>query len=211
MAVILFDIDGTLVDTTVPMTRAIHEALDELPHLTKPSEDAVRSGYGLAGNAFWEHVIPEATLDEIRQIRKSRHATLERAMEGQDVLFEGIRDMLATLQQDGHTLTTASNCGVHYMNLILDTQAIRPYMTAPECLESVSGEKKADILTAHRLRHGEADYIMVGDRKSDVEAARAHDFPVVLTGFGFGNEDEWALADYVAPSPEAFVEWMRQR
>ncbi len=27
MAVILFDIDGTLVDTTVPMTKAIHEAL----------------------------------------------------------------------------------------------------------------------------------------------------------------------------------------
>ncbi|MBQ6459887.1 MAG: HAD family hydrolase [Exiguobacterium sp.] len=210
MAVILFDIDGTLVDTTGPMTKAIHEALEELPHLPKPSEEAVRSGYGLAGNAFWEHVIPEATLEEIRLIRRLRHTTLEQTMEGQNVLFDGIREMLETLHEQGHTLTTASNCGVHYMNLILDTQQIRSYMTAPECLESVGGEKKADILTAHRVRHGEADYIMVGDRKSDVEAARAHDFPVVLTGFGFGNEEEWALADHVIQSPHDLVEWVNR-
>lgn len=210
MAVILFDIDGTLVDTTVPMTKAIHKALEQLPHLPKPSEDAVRSGYGLAGNAFWEHVIPEATLEEIRQIRKLRHETLEQAMAGQEVLFDGIYEMLETLHANGHTLTTASNCGVHYLNLILDSQGIRRFMTAPECLESVSGEKKADILTAHRLRHGETDYVMVGDRKSDVEAARAHDFPVVLTGFGFGNEEEWALADHVIATPAELIEWVEQ-
>lgn len=209
MAVILFDIDGTLVDTTVPMTKAIHEALEQLPHLEKPSEDTVRSGYGLAGNAFWEHVVPEATLEEIRMIRKLRHETLERAMDGQNVLFDGIYDMLETLQENGHTLTTASNCGVHYMNLILDTQGIREFMTAPECLESVSGEKKADILTAHRLRHGETDYVMVGDRKSDAEAGRAHDFPVVLTGFGFGSEEEWALADYVIEKPSDLIDWLQ--
>lgn len=208
MAVILFDIDGTLVDTTVPMTKAIHEALEQLPHLPKPSEEAVRSGYGLAGNAFWEHVVPEATIEEIRQIRKLRHETLERAMEGQHVLFDGIYEMLETLHADGHTLTTASNCGVHYLNLILDSQRIRPFMTAPECLESVSGEKKADILTAHRLRHGDGEYLMVGDRKSDVEAARAHDFPVVLTGFGFGNEEEWALADHVVETPADLVAYI---
>ncbi|TCI71511.1 MULTISPECIES: HAD family hydrolase [Exiguobacterium] len=208
MAVILFDIDGTLVDTTGPMTQAIHEALEQLPHLPKPSEDAVRSGYGLAGNAFWEHVIPEATIEEIRQIRKLRHETLERAMEGQHVLFDGIYEMLEALHKKGHTLTTASNCGVHYLNLILDSQNIRQFMTAPECLESVSGEKKADILTAHRLRHGENDYVMVGDRKSDVEAARAHDFPVVLTGFGFGNEDEWALADHVIATPNDLITYI---
>lgn len=210
MAVILFDIDGTLVDTTVPMTKAIHEALEALPHLPKPSEAAVRSGYGLAGNAFWEHVIPEATTEEILQIRKLRHETLEKSMVGQDVLFDGIREMLESLHKQGHTLTTASNCGVHYMNLILDTQQIRQYMTAPECLESVGGEKKADILTAHRVRHGEADYMMVGDRKSDVEAARAHDFPVILTGFGFGNEEEWALADHVIATPQDLVEWVER-
>ena len=208
MAVILFDIDGTLVDTTVPMTKAIHDALEELPHLPKPSEAAVRSGYGLAGNAFWEHVIPEATTEEIHRIRKLRHETLEKSMVGENVLFEGTREMLEALQKQGHTLTTASNCGVHYMNLILDTQQIRQYMTAPECLESVGGEKKADILTAHRVRHGEGDYIMVGDRKSDVEAARAHDFPVVLTGFGFGNDEEWALADHVITTPQDLVEWI---
>ncbi|MCC5891655.1 HAD family hydrolase [Exiguobacterium sp.] len=210
MAVILFDIDGTLVDTTVPMTEAIHKALEQLPHLPKPSEEIVRSGYGLAGNAFWEHVIPEATLEEIRQIRKLRHETLEHAMADQHVLFDGIYEMLETLHANGHTLTTASNCGVHYLNLILDSQGIRRFMTAPECLESVSGEKKADILTAHRLRHGETDYVMVGDRKSDVEAARAHDFPVVLTGFGFGNDEEWALADHVIATPAELIEWVEQ-
>jgi phosphoglycolate phosphatase len=39
--------------------------------------------------------------------------------------------------------------------------------------------------------------ILVGDRIHDIEGARHHNLEVVLVKWGFGNEQEWALADYV--------------
>ncbi|WP_214765444.1 MULTISPECIES: HAD family hydrolase [unclassified Exiguobacterium] len=201
MAVILFDIDGTLIDSTNQMTEAIHLAMADMPHLEKPSKDRVRASYGLAGSAFWEKAIPDASEEDIRLIRQKRHHHLEQTMKDQEVLFEGVRDLLRTLTEQGHIVSTASNCGVHYMNLVLDSQAIRPFFTSPKCLGSVNGKQKADILAAHRAEFGDVEYLMVGDRSSDIEAARIADMPVAICRFGFGTMDEWELADHQLEQP----------
>ncbi|OAN16135.1 HAD family hydrolase [Exiguobacterium undae] len=201
MAVILFDIDGTLIDSTNQMTEAIHLAMEDMPHLVKPSKASVQSSYGLAGNAFWRKAIPDASENDIKEIRRKRHHHLEQTMQNQDVLFDGIRELLEQLTNQGHIVSTASNCGVHYLNLVLDSQNIRSYFTSPKCLESVNGKQKADILAAHREEFGEVDYLMVGDRSSDVEAARLQNMPVAICCFGFGTEQEWKTADHQLETP----------
>ena len=184
MAVILFDIDGTLIDSTDQMTEAIHLAMEDMPHLVKPSKASVQSSYGLAGNAFWRKAIPDASENDIKEIRRKRHHHLEQTMQNQDVLFDGIRELLEQLT-----------------NLVLDSQNIRSYFTSPKCLESVNGKQKADILAAHREEFGEVDYLMVGDRSSDVEAARLQNMPVAICCFGFGTEQEWKTADHQLETP----------
>ena len=94
MAIILFDIDGTLIDSTEQMTEAIHRAMEDMPHLPKPSKASVQASYGLAGSAFWRKAIPEASEEDIRLIRKKRHGHLEATMAEQNVLFDGIRSLL---------------------------------------------------------------------------------------------------------------------
>jgi len=201
MAIILFDIDGTLIDSTEQMTEAIHRAMEDMPHLPKPSQSSVQASYGLAGSAFWRKAIPEASEEDIRLIRKKRHGHLEATMAEQNVLFDGIRSLLEALVSAGHTISTASNCGNHYLNLVLDSQDIRSFFTSPKCLESVNGKEKADILRAHREEFGEESYWMIGDRSSDVEAARKEKMPVVLCQYGFGTQSEWDSADHVIESP----------
>ena len=61
---------------------------------------------------------------------------------------------------------------------------------------------KTDVITYafEELRKKGADLsrvILVGDRIHDIEGARHHNLEVVLVKWGFGNEQEWALADYV--------------
>lgn len=201
MAIILFDIDGTLINSTEQMTEAIHRAMDDMPHLPKPSQASVQASYGLAGSAFWRKAIPEASEEDIKLIRKKRHGHLEETMAEQNVLFDGIRTLLQALVTAGHTVSTASNCGNHYLNLVLDSQEIRPFFTSPKCLESVDGKEKADILRAHREEFGEGTYWMIGDRSSDVEAARKEAMPVVLCQYGFGTRAEWDSADYTIETP----------
>ncbi|OIN68386.1 haloacid dehalogenase [Exiguobacterium sp. KRL4] len=208
MAVILFDIDGTLIDSTTQMTEAIHLAMDDMPHLVKPSQESVQSSYGLAGSAFWRQAIPDASEEDIRSIRKKRHHHLEQTIAGQEILFDGIRDLLEELTKRGHIVSTASNCGVHYLNLVLDSQSIRSYFTSPKCLESVNGKQKADILAAQREEFGDVAYVMVGDRSSDVEAARIENMPVAICRFGFGTEEEWKTADYQLDTPADLLKYV---
>ncbi|WP_227396393.1 HAD family hydrolase [Jeotgalibacillus aurantiacus] len=196
MALILFDLDGTLVDSSDHLIEALHLALEDMPHLEDPSIETVRSAYGLTGNDFWAKVVPEASPQEVTIIRKRRSMFLNQLVKGKNILFPGVRETLQTLKDQGHVLSTASNCGTHYLDMVLDSQNIREYFTNPICLGTINGEKKADILEVHFDHFEEEEAIMVGDRYSDIEAARAHNIPVVACTYGFGQPDEWEKADY---------------
>jgi phosphoglycolate phosphatase len=66
---------------------------------------------------------------------------------------------------------------------------------------------KADVITYafEELRKINADLskvILVGDRIHDVEGAREHGIEVCLVKWGFGNEEEWADADFLVSNTE---------
>jgi len=196
MALLIFDLDGTLVDSTDYLTEALHLSIEDMPHVEDPSRELVQSAFGLTGGDFWAKVVPQATPQEVTMIRSRRRTFLDQLVKGNDLLFPGVRETLAALKEQGHTLTTASNCGTHYLDMILDTQEIRQYFTNPICLGTINGEKKADILTEHFKQFSKENAYMIGDRSSDIEAARAHDIKAVICTYGFGNEEEWEKADY---------------
>ncbi|KIL52660.1 haloacid dehalogenase [Jeotgalibacillus alimentarius] len=196
MALILFDLDGTIIDSTDYLLQALHLAVEDMPHIQEPSKETLQSAYGLTGNAFWAKVVPDATPQEITIIRRRRSEFLDQLVKGKDILFPGVKETLQQLKDNGHTLTTASNCGTHYLDMILDSQDIRHYFSEPICLGTIHGEKKGDILTAHFDKFGKSEAFMVGDRYSDIEAAKEHDIPVIFCTYGFGSEEEASQADY---------------
>ncbi len=66
---------------------------------------------------------------------------------------------------------------------------------------------KIDVITYafEELQKIDADLsrvILIGDRIHDVEGARHHNLEVCLVKWGFGNEQEWVLADYVVEDAE---------
>ncbi|MGD7045024.1 HAD family hydrolase [Jeotgalibacillus proteolyticus] len=195
MALLIFDLDGTIVDSTDYLTRAIHLSIEDMPHIEEPSRERIQSAFGLTGGDFWAKVIPQASAQEVIMIRERRRIFLEQLVKGNDILFPGVRETLAALKEAGHTLSTASNCGERYLDMVLDTQEIRQYFTNPICLGSIGGEKKADILSEHFNVFPKKDAYLIGDRSSDIEAAHAHHIPVLICTYGFGNEEEWQAAD----------------
>ena len=48
--------------------------------------------------------------------------------------------------------------------------------------------------------------ILIGDRIHDVEGARDHGIEVCLVKWGFGNEAEWAQADYLVSNTNELEE-----
>lgn len=197
MTTILFDLDGTLIDSTSLVLPIYHEVIQRFPNNPPLSNDEMKKTFGLPDSRIWSVLLPQATPAERERAFALCEQLVQERVSLADLLFPHARDVLKTLQQAGHTLTTASNCGTGYLDLVLDTQGIRSYFTRPLCLESVHGRMKADILAEHFRYFDKSTAVMVGDRNTDVEAADAHGIPTIGCVFGFGDKAELAGAKCV--------------
>jgi phosphoglycolate phosphatase len=196
MTTILFDLDGTLVDSTAIVLPVFKQTLQTFGR-PAPDDAVLRRTFGMPDEEIWKMLMPDSDAETRKAAFEASERDVVAGMFKTDIMIANAREVLETLWSCGHTLTTASNCGNQYLAAVLDSQDIRRFFTAPLCLEAVHGTAKADILTTHFRQFDRCDTVMVGDRFSDVEAAHHHNVPVVGCLVGFGNQSELAEADFI--------------
>ena len=220
---ILFDLDGTLTDPKLGITTCVQYALksfgieennlDKLePFIGPPLLDSFKEFYGFSH---------EQAMQGQEKYRERFAVTgwLENEM------YPGIDMMLKTLSERGVKLAVASSKPEVFVEKILVHFGIREYFTAVvgSELDGRRINKDEVVLEAlHRLGViNEADaerYLtkgeftgskkincaMVGDRKFDVEGAKAMKLVSVAVSYGYaqGNELEEAGPDYIADTVE---------
>ena len=184
MSVLLFDLDGTLVETTRISIPIIQAEIKRYSHLGIPDSKKIKSAFGLPHKEFWEFLIPDATEQEVRVISQNWEAELLEKLKTEHVLLPYAKEVLTELKERGHTLSTASNCTIAYLKGILETQQIKDLFYEPLCIEKVGGQKKKDILLAHFQHMNKNEAFMIGDRASDIEAAKEHGIPAIACHFG---------------------------
>lgn len=196
MTTILFDLDGTLINTTSIVLPAFKQTLTSFGQ-NIPDDRTLQSTFGMPDDDIWKMLMPTADEPTRKAAFHESEQAILAAMFRTDIMIPHAREVLDTLKDRGHTLTTASNCGAGYLNAVLDSQGLRALFTHPLCLGTVEGTVKADILQEHFKQIDKRQTVMVGDRSSDVEAARSHGIPVIGCSLGFGTSDELADADLI--------------
>lgn len=188
---ILFDLDGTLIDSAPDITAAVNELLADrnLPAFTvekvttmigdgmpKLVERAfVASNTPLAGKAL-EQAVHDMTPIYLR------HLT------GYSRLMPGAREALAQLHVMGIALAVATNKPQRAAREVLLHFGLIDMLGAIVGGDAVSHKKPAAdalLLALERLGIDPADALMVGDSKADVGSARAAGMPVVLVRGGY--------------------------
>lgn len=201
MTTVIFDVDGTLVDTRATIYPAFREVIRHFPEQPQPTDEVIGKTLGNPDTVIWKMLMPYASEEQRQTAFRMYETIVRRRFDLSQCLIPGTREMLEDLQGLGYTLTTASNCGEDYLNQVLDTLNLRRYFTDPLCLESVAGTKKADILEAHFRKFPKASSVMVGDRQTDIDAATAFDVPTIICAFGFGKDEELSGAAGVIHHP----------
>jgi phosphoglycolate phosphatase len=188
---ILFDLDGTLVDSAPDIAAAVNELLAtrglpplSLPQVTAMIGDGVRK---LIERAFAASGAPlsGAELDQTHEAMKPiylRHVT-ELA-----TLMPGVREALAHFHMAGIAMGVVTNKPqlaarqvllhfglVEFFGTIVGGDAVRHQKPAPDGL----------LMALDRLHAGPGDALMVGDSIADAGAARAAGMAVALVRGGY--------------------------
>ncbi len=201
---IIFDMDGTLVDSAHGVTKAVAYALRHFG--IEVSDLAQLNGFvGLPiKDAFMEYYgFPEdkavAALSKYRE-----KFTVEGLNDNRP--FPGIRELLARLKSQGYELLVATCKPEPFARIILDRHRLSEYFMMIGGAEFASGrQRKDDVLRYVLHKRGITDparAVVVGDRKYDVWAAAdlGVDFIGVLWGYGSREELTGAGASQLAPS-----------
>ncbi|MEV6239718.1 HAD-IA family hydrolase [Lentzea sp. NPDC051838] len=194
---VVFDLDGTLVDTVSGITHAVNIAL-RAHGVAEVEDDETRLYVGLGGKALVRAALekagaPEEWAPAVQEAYLSAYA----ADPGHRAhAYPGVEELLERLRDRGVRLALCTNKSGRITGGMLEALGLRAAFDAV-----VSGDelpyRKPDprhLLEAVR-RAGGTSALMVGDSISDVEAARAAEAPVVCVSFGYGiaglEPDSW--------------------
>ena len=193
---LLFDLDGTLTDPALGITRCLAHACERLG-APVPSPDVLASYIGPPLHGTFRTLL--ATDDE-RRVADAVAAYRERFTAVglyENTMIDGIPEVLRTLQQAGHRMWVATSKPHVYADRIIDHFALRPFFLKVYGAEldgtrSAKAELLGHLLAAEGLQAAET--LMVGDREHDVLGARAVGVRAVAVRWGYGSDEELEAA-----------------
>ena len=187
MTGIIFDVDGTLWDSTEQVAVSWNRCLRETTEL-----DVVLTGARL-GKEFGKplpeiirNLFPDLPEKE-REILGEKLYRYENAWisKAPCILYEGMKETIAALSMQ-YPLYIVSNCQSGYIEAFLENTGLQEYFRDHAC-PGDTGLLKADniriMMERNRLDHA----VYVGDTQGDADACREAGVPMIYCAYGLGE------------------------
>lgn len=213
---VVFDLDGTLVDTAPDLTASLNHALGQLGRPPVPADDVrhmVGHGArrllerGLAATGDMTPELVEAGVPHFLGYYRDHIADGSRP-------WPGVEAALDTLAGAGCRLAICTNKPVALSIELVAALGWTDRFAANIGYDSVPRPKPdaGHLLAAIAAVGGDpADAVFVGDSATDVNTARAAGVPVIVLGFGFSDVPPAELgADVLIDHFDALVPMLRQ-
>lgn len=209
--ILLWDLDGTLTDSKEGITRSVQYSLQKLGYPIPDADDL----HWVIGPPLKEsfkvllETTDEALLTQAVGLYRERFRDLGLY---ENIVYPGIPELLLKLKEQGcrHFLAT-SKPRVFAEKILL-------HFGLKEHFEHIMGseldgrlvDKESVIAEVLKRFPVEAQIkpVMIGDRKYDVQGARANGIEVIAVSYGYGTREELQQAgsDWIAPSVRALGE-----
>jgi len=199
---VIFDMDGTLFRTDLILERALDETFDHLRSEEKwkgPTPiDQYRNIMGVPLPVVWNSLLPrhdEQTRKEVDAYFLTR--LIKNIENGNGALYAGVFELFERLNQLNHPIFIASNGLVDYLQAIVTHYELDRWITATYSIQQIDTLDKADLVAEIVKKYEIQDGFVVGDRLSDIMAARVNGLTSVGCRFDFAQEAELKEANYV--------------
>lgn len=191
---VLFDVDGTLVDSNYLHTVAWWQAFREQNHDVPMS--AVHRAIGMGGDKLVEHLLGEDRDESMDEQLDTAHGAIFSTWWPSLRAFDGARDLLLACADKDLTVVLASSASeteLKVLRTVIDADSA--IEAATSSADATASKPSPEILQAALDSSGltAKDTVFVGDSVWDVKAAAALDIPTI--GLLCGGTGEAELRD----------------
>lgn len=209
---IVFDWDGTLMDSTAHIARSIQAACRDLG-LPVPADDAARYVIGLGLRDALQIAAP--TLDPADYPRLAERYRFHYLIkEAQTELFAGVRELLAELRGEGYLLAVATGKSRVGLNRALDEVRLTSVFDGTRCADETFSKPHPAMLheLTRELGQDLERTLMIGDTTHDLQMASNAGAAGVAVTYGAHSVDALVKLEprFVAESIGALGDRLRE-
>ena len=210
---VLFDLDGTLLDTAPDLIRAVNR-LRQQQGLAAVPAGVVRPLVSKGGRAMIQAAFPDWSEGARESLLQPFLDLYREEIVVDTLLFDGFEDTLAALEARGLALAIVTNKPEWLTTAVLAGTGLDRRFDVVICGDTLTEKKPhpAPVLEAcRRLGVAPGEAVMVGDDQRDIDAALGAGARSVAVRFGYAGADErideWR-ADAVIDAPVELIGWL---
>ena len=204
---ILFDLDGTITDSALGITKSVKYALEK-KGVKVNSLDELKIFVGPPLSKIFIEYMGLTTEAQGREMVALYREYYKDTGIYENTLYDGIAETIKKLSDKGYNLFVATSKPTVFSKLILEKHGILNYFKEVSgCELDGTRDSKAEVIKylidKYNLLSDET--LMVGDRIFDVEGAAEFDIKTIGVLYGFGDEEELKNALATAKTPEEII------
>ncbi len=209
---LLFDLDGTLLDSVPQLHLAVDAALRDVG-LPGVSQAEVQTWIGNGADVLIQRAMlrrhevsppPDEAL--FRQVRARFEHHYQAGLTSGFALYPGVHSTLCRLKQAGYLLAVVTNKPSQFVPALLaeaGLDSLFSLLVGGGCLPVKKPDPAPLLHVCQQLGIPPSASLMVGDSSNDVQAARAAGIPVVGLTYGYNHgepiaasEPDWIMDDF---------------
>ncbi|MGG2016256.1 HAD family hydrolase [Bacillus sp. S10(2024)] len=199
---LIFDMDGTLFQTEKILELSLDNTFNHLRSLnlwdTVTPIDQYREIMGVPLPKVWEALLPNHT-NEVREQTDAYflEKLVENIKSGKGALYPNVKEVFNYLKENNCSIYIASNGLTEYLQAIVRYYHLDSWVTETFSIQQIQTLDKGDLVKTIINKYDIKKAAVVGDRLSDINAAKDNGLIAIGCNFDFAQEEELAQADFV--------------
>lgn len=184
---IIFDVDGTLWDSTDEVAISWNQAIKEQTDIERILTGAeLKKEFGKPLEEIMKDLFPDLSVLEREELAEHLYRYENKWVETAPChVYEGSIDTIKELSKD-YKLFIVSNCQSGYIEAYLKNTGLGEYFTDFTC-PGDTGKLKGENIRIIMERNDLKDVVYVGDTQGDANACKEAGVPMIFAKYGFGE------------------------
>lgn len=199
---LIFDMDGTLFQTDKILEISLENTFNNLRESKlwdrETPIELYRKIMGVPLPEVWENLLPNCSM-EVRELANEffHEQLIANIKDGKGALYPHVEEVFSYLKNNNYSIYIASNGQIEYLKAIVDYYYLNQWITETFSIQQVESDDKADLVSTIIKKYDIQEGAVIGDRLSDINAAKKNGLTAIGCRFDFSQEAELYQAELV--------------